>query len=268
MPINRSSLAATVFAAAACLSVPALADGMPYRGSIKDAPIPVSAGPCYFRADVGYSWSSNPDVRWTVTDPNTFQFVTDRVTNVSIDNSWFGEVGAGCGSGPRGIRGELMYGYHGKRDIAGVPGPWTTPPGVDPLHTAVTTQTLMFNGYYDLGRWDRVVPYVGAGVGLAFNRADEVYFTGNPALVNRIEGDDRWSLAWSLMAGIGWQVSDRITLDFGYRYLDMGKVESGHIDTAGFWNPKVRLDDLTAHEFKVGLRFAFGGGGACCEILK
>jgi hypothetical protein len=33
--------------------------------------------PCYFRADVGYSWSSNPDVRWTVTDPNTFQFVTD-----------------------------------------------------------------------------------------------------------------------------------------------------------------------------------------------
>jgi opacity protein-like surface antigen len=63
------------------------------------------------------------------------------------------------------------------------------------------------------------------------------------------------------MAGVGWQVSERVTLDFGYRYLDMGKAESGHIDNAGFWNPKVRLDDLTAHEFKVGLRFAFGGGG-------
>jgi opacity protein-like surface antigen len=28
----------------------------------------------------------------------------------------------------------------------------------------------MFNGYYDLGQVDRFVPYVGAGVGVAFNR--------------------------------------------------------------------------------------------------
>jgi len=271
MPMKRSSLAATVFAAAACLSAPAFADGMPYRGSVKDAPIPVSAGPCYFRADVGYSWSNDPDVRWTVTDPNTFLFVTDNVTGVSVDNTWFGEVGLGCGSGPRGIRGELMYGYHGKRDISGPPGPWNPGPPVtgDPIHTSVATHTLMFNAYYDLGKWmDRFVPYVGAGVGVAFNRTDDVYFTGNPALINRIEGDDRWSLAWSLMAGVGWQVTDRVTLDLGYRYLDMGKAESGHIDTAGFWNPKVRLDDLTAHEIKFGLRFAFGGGTSCCAFMK
>jgi len=72
----------------------------------------------------------------------------------------------------------------------------------------------------------------------------------------------------SLMAGVGWQVTDRVTLDLGYRYLDMGKAESGHIDTAGFWNPKVRLDDLTAHELKFGLRFAFGGGTSCCAFMK
>ena len=77
MPINRSGLATTVFAAAACLSAPALADGMPYRGSIKDAPV-ASAGPCYFRADVGYSWSRNPDVKWTVTDPDPTSLTLDR----------------------------------------------------------------------------------------------------------------------------------------------------------------------------------------------
>jgi opacity protein-like surface antigen len=69
------------------------------------------------------------------------------------------------------------------------------------------------------------------------------------------------------MAGVGWQVSERVMLDFGYRYLDMGKAESGHVDNAGFWNPKVRLDDLTAHEFKFGLRFALGGA-PCCAFLK
>jgi opacity protein-like surface antigen len=276
MPIIRLRLAATLLAAVACVSATpaALADGMPYpRGSVKDAPVVVpSAGPCYFRTDVGYSWSRDPDVRWTVTDPNPgptqFQFVTDRVTKVSTDNSWFGEVGLGCGSGPHGVRGELVYGYHGKRNVSGEPGHWTVLPGVDPLHTAVTTHTLMFNAYYDLGRWmDRFVPYVGAGVGTAYNIAEEVYFTGNPALINRISGDERWSLAWSLMAGVGWQVSERVVLDFGYRYLDMGKAESGHVDNAGFWNPKVRLDDLAAHEFKFGLRFALGGA-PCCTFLK
>lgn len=269
MLIHRVGLAAAALAAAACFVTPAsAADLYNYRGSIKDGPMPVRpARNCYFRADTGYSWTQSPDVRWTVTDadntsPTFGQFLTDRVTNVAIDDTWMVEAGVGCGSGPRGLRGEFVYGFHGKRDISGEPGPWNpgTPPTADPLHTAVTTHTLMFNGYYDLGNYAGLVPYVGAGVGLAYNKVDEVYFTGNPFLVNRIAGDDRWGLAWSLMAGVGYQISDRITLDIGYRYLDMGKAESGHVDSAGFWNPKVRIDDLAAHEIKVGLRFAFGGG--------
>lgn len=258
MPMKRSSLAATVFAAAACLSAPAFADGMPYRGSAKDAPIPVSAGPCYFRADVGYSWSNDPSAKFTQTAAGVF--VTDAVS-ASLDNTWLVGAGLGCGSGPRGIRGELMFDWHGSRDLSGT----VAAPQGGTVSTNVKTYTLMFNGYYDLGQWDRFVPYVGAGVGFAHNTVDDVTFS---ALNNRLSGDDRWSLAWSLMAGVGWQVTDRVTLDLGYRYLDMGKAESGHIDTAGFWNPKVRLDDLTAHEIKFGLRFAFGGGTSCCAFMK
>ena len=71
---------------------------------------------------------------------------------MNIGNTWLVEGGVGCGSGPRGVRGELMLGYHGKRDIDGTPGPWTVPPSVDPLHTSVTTTTLMFNGYYDIAQ--------------------------------------------------------------------------------------------------------------------
>ena len=271
MSMTRVSLAAAALAVAACLTTPADAADL-YRGSIKDGPMPTpvrSAGNCYFRADTGYSWTQAPDVRWTVTDgdpvsPTFGQFLTDRVTNVAVDDTWLVEAGIGCGSGPRGIRGEFVYGFHGKRNIDGEPGPWNpgTPPTADPLHTAVTTHTLMFNGYYDLGNFSGFVPYVGAGVGFAFNKVDEVYFTGNPFLTNRIFGDERWSLAWSLMAGVGYQITDRITLDVGYRYLDMGKAESGTIDNAGFTNPKVRIDELAAHEVKVGLRFAFGGGDA------
>lgn len=233
--------------------------------------MPVAAAPagsCYFRADAGYSFSSSPDVRWPVTDPVTGDFVTDAVTNVDIDNTWLVEGGIGCGTGPRGIRAEITVGYHGKRDIVGEPGPWFPdplgPPVDDPLHTSVTSYTLMLNAFKDLGTYRGFTPYVGAGIGIAYNIVDDVYFTENPALVNTIRGDNDIAFAWALMAGIGYQISDRAVLDVGYRYIDLGSGTSERVDSAGFVNPRVNIDDLSAHEIKVGLRYHFAAGGDCC----
>jgi opacity protein-like surface antigen len=149
------------------------------------------------------------------------------------------------------------------------PAPEPNVPVVDdPVHSSLKSHTLMFNAYYDLGNWRGIVPYVGAGVGLAYNQLSETYFTQNVFLTNRIEGDSRLALAWSLMAGIGWQISDRAILDLGYRYMDLGKAQSGRLDSAGYANPIVRYDDLTAYEFKVGLRYHFGAsGGDCCAAV-
>lgn len=274
----KAGLATATFAVAACATVAtALAADLggqpPMRGPIMGAPQPVFSGqrnppgPCYFRADVGYSWSQTPDVRWPVTDPVTGFFVTDQVTNATMENTWFGEAGFGCGSGSRGLRGEVMLGYRGERKLDGEPGPWfpdpLLPPVNDPLHTTIRTYTLMFNAYHDLGNWHGFVPYVGAGIGLAYNMMDEVYFTGNPALVNRIAGDRDLAFAWSLMAGVGYQISPHAILDFGYRYMDMGKATSERHDTAGFVNPRVVVRDIEAHEFKVGLRYHFGVTPCC-----
>jgi len=62
------------------------------------------------------------------------------------------------------------------------------------------------------------------------------------------------------MAGAGFRLRERVILDLGYRFIDMGKAQSGTADASGFTNnPPCGVDDLTAHEFKVGLRFHFGG---------
>ena len=50
-------------------------------------------------------------------------------------------------------------------------------------------------------------------------------------------------------------ISEHPTLDLGY-HLDMGKAASSVFDNLSRTNPRVRSDDLTAQEFKVGLRFA------------
>jgi opacity protein-like surface antigen len=268
-------------------------------GSIKDgysaapAYVASAAGPCYFRGDVGYSISQDPSVKWPVNngvwdDVNGDQivdegeiistFITDRVSGVNMENTWLAEGGIGCGSGSRGFRSEIMLGYRGDRKIDGEPGiydpgppigtdynvdpPYPGNPIDDPLHTSIQTYTLMLNVYHDFGNFNRFVPYVGAGIGMAVHDVDEVYFTGNPNLTNRIEGNRDVSFAWSVMAGVGYQISDRAILDVGYRYIDMGSVTSGRVDSAGFVNPAVQIDDIAAHEIKVGLRYHFGGSDA------
>jgi opacity protein-like surface antigen len=124
----------------------------------------------------------------------------------------------------------------------------------------------MVNVYKDLGHWGGIVPYVGAGVGAAYHKLDDIYFTGNPFLTNRIKGSSDLSFAWALMAGFGYQVSDRAIVDIGYRYIDMGKAESERVDSAGYANPRVKFDDITAHEVKIGLRYHFGSD--CCAAAS
>jgi opacity protein-like surface antigen len=300
--VYKSGLASAAVALAAVFSTPAMAADL--GGSLKDgyvAPLPqvhaAAAGPCYFRADVGASISRDPDMDWQVfnevfvdqtgaadDDPTTvgahevnYVNAGSQVQEVSMDNTWLAEVGAGCGSGSRGFRGEVTFGFRGKQDVWGVPPiyqgtiigqPEGTPnPDVDdPIHTSIKSYTLMVNGFYDLGQYSGFVPYVGAGVGAAYHMVDEVYFTDNPNLINRIEGDKELSFAWSLMAGVAYQVSDRAILDFGYRYIDMGKANSGRVDSAGFVNPRVDLDNIAAHEFKLGLRYHLGSSrSSCCD---
>lgn len=274
--LKTAGLAIATLTVAVFSSAPSFAGGLyDPPGSLKDGP-PVrtyqAAGPCYFRGDVGYSAANDGDIRWPVTSypGGTPTYLGDTVSNQSFDDTWFGEIGVGCGSGSRGLRADFTFGYRGKRNITGEPLPYvppTPPPGTidDPLHTSLTSYTAMVNIYGDLGRYGNFVPYVGVGLGVAYHKMDGVYFTGNPGLVNTIEGNSDVTFAWALMAGFGYQISDRMILDVGYRYMDLGDAKSGRVDSAGFVNPPVRIEDMTAHEFKVGLRYHFGSTG---PILK
>ncbi len=263
-------------------------------GSIKDggydAPVMSRspAGPCYVRGDLGYSMARRPNAAWPVTifdrayagaDRNSayvdsnYQYIGEGVSETTLDNAFFGGVGLGCGSGSRGFRGEVMLNHTVNRKFQGTPnnfvinesfggGASTPTPFIDPMHTSIKSTTLMFNAYKDLGSFGGFTPYVGAGVGVSYNKMGETFFTDNPYLLNRIEGNSRTSLAWSLMAGVGYQVSDRAILDLGYRYMDYGKATSGKVDNTNSINPAVRISDITAHEVKIGLRYHFGATDA------
>jgi opacity protein-like surface antigen len=92
------------------------------------------------------------------------------------------------------------------------------------------SSALFANAYADLGTWYGVTPYVGAGVGTAYNMLGD---------------EGRWNIAWAAMVGAAYHLSTNLSVDFGYRYADLGSAVA--INGA--------LVDVTAHEFRVGFRY-------------
>ncbi|NIE84125.1 porin family protein [Burkholderia sp. Cy-647] len=119
----------------------------------------------------------------------------------------------------------------------------------------VSSQRLMFNGYrdFDLGHGFSV--YGTLGLGVAIVSADG--WQGSPA--RSFASRTQTNLSYTGGAGISYAINRRFTVDLGYRYVDMGNVETG-FNT--FQNRVSARDEqlkarLSSNEVFVGLRGRF-----------
>ncbi|MGD0763798.1 MAG: outer membrane beta-barrel protein [Roseiarcus sp.] len=138
----------------------------------------------------------------------------------------------------------------------------------------------LVNGYADLGTWSGVTPYVGAGVGFARNTLSGLTDEAQVFITDRLgnvaswpaggyaSDNSKWNFAWALMAGIGFDVTQNLKLELGYRYLDLGKFGSGQMNClngtgagSGFGcseSPIVSKRDVAFNDFRIGLRWMIG----------
>ena len=126
--------------------------------------------------------------------------------------------------------------------------------------------TGLVNVYADLGTWYGFTPYVGAGIGFADKRMSRNY-SQTTCLIDGCDGSPGTgprdpalrashsvtTFAWALTAGMSYEIGAGLSLDAAYRYIDLGRAKSG-LDAYG---GSTRLKDLTANEFRVGLRYRF-----------
>ncbi|WP_375573790.1 outer membrane beta-barrel protein [Ahrensia marina] len=124
---------------------------------------------------------------------------------------------------------------------------------------------VMANAFVDLGTYHGITPYVGGGIGASYTMIDNLTDTNTPTSSVAYASDNgEWAFAWALHAGLGYEVSDRVTLDFGYRYLDIGDASSGDIIAFGgannIANP-MEFEGITSHDVTFGFRYALGGFG-------
>ena len=159
----------------------------------------------------------------------------DKVKNFGGDVA----VGAKMGA----VRAELAYTYLAKDDKTR-----KYDDGKD--KTEISGQSFMLNGYYDLENPTIFKPYVGAGVGMAKMKYQAKYTDFVDPDFNSSESYSKNKFAYSLMAGVGAEITKNVTLDIGYRYTDYGSF-SKNIE-----GDKVKFD-TKAHQVLAGVRYSF-----------
>lgn len=120
----------------------------------------------------------------------------------------------------------------------------------------------LVNGYYDLGTWLGVTPYLGAGIGVAGTRSSSsIGIDGNPLAAGVLDprtgtlvtsgapthSDTR--LAWAAMAGFSYAFAPHMLADIGYRYLDLGRTTVPLFPSAGVTRT------ITEQQVRVGVRY-------------
>jgi opacity protein-like surface antigen len=124
----------------------------------------------------------------------------------------------------------------------------------------------LFNVYADLGTWGGITPFIGAGIGLSrigiHSFRDAGIANGAPTL-GYADSDYKWNVAYAFHAGLAYEVTKNVTLEFAYRYVYLGDGQSGDIiaydGTNAVRNPML-FKGIDSHDLKFGMRYLFASG--------
>jgi opacity protein-like surface antigen len=130
-------------------------------------------------------------------------------------------------------------------------------------HGDYTSAVFLLNGYVDLGTWYGLTPFVGAGVGVAYNMLSgfsdqsvtDIGGVASPSM-GWMSNSSKSNLAWALHAGVGYDVTPNFKVELAYRYLNLGEMRTGQLNCiCGAVYSPLKIKDLQSHDIKIGLRW-------------
>ena len=186
----------------------------------------------YLRGDIGYR-----------TDAKIGDMVSTYPLPTSSDLAEVAMIGGGGGYKNGWFRADVTVDYAGKAKFSG------NGPTPEAFTGQIESWTVLGNLYLDLGTWNGVTPYVGAGAGAVNLRVELRQIAAD---ILTLDYQSNTQFAWAYMAGVAWTFAPRWLVDFSYRRVNIGDVT---------FNPnlanELTLKDLTANEFRIGLRYNF-----------
>ncbi|MCL2763616.1 MAG: porin family protein, partial [Treponema sp.] len=192
-----------------------------------------------------------PKVIYGLTYMKDFKYRQSNNDNDNVGNKWDSAFGGSLAAGydfskklniP--LRGELEYTVFTKAEAEGEK--WGSR-----YEQSNNIQTLFANVYYDINTGTKFTPYVGAGMGAGFIRTKgygdwgwATFDTGSKTVTN---------FAWNVGLGLGYQITNNVTLDVGYRFADLGKVQTNW-NTDYAYPCRMEIKRIYQHQFSMGAR--------------
>ncbi|MDG4910256.1 porin family protein [Mesorhizobium sp. WSM4898] len=256
-----------------------------------DPPIYVDQAPDYQPVEVGSGWYLRGDVGYAFSHPFKHEETSSGPLNSFSDESslFSGSIGMGYHVNDY-LRVELNGGIlptdkFAAHDRLGATcdGHTLVDDGFGTINSVATSQacdlsdnasnkgySIMANGYVDLGTYVGLTPYIGGGIGLAYNKyyrsigaRDCVEVPTNSAGTGGFFCDDpagyegqtdtaaKFNLAYSIGAGLSYQVTKNVSVDLGYEYFSVPAAKYVAYD-GGAFNIRQGIDYQTV---KLGLRY-------------
>jgi opacity protein-like surface antigen len=148
--------------------------------------------------------------------------------------------------------------YRGKANFHGldITGGGT---GTNEYRGSKSEWLVLANVYADLGTWYSFTPFIGAGIGASYVTISNFTDVNVPTAGVAFAADaSKWNFAWAAHAGIAYQATPFLTLEFAYRYVHLGDGTSGDIVTytgVNVINNPMEFRNLSSHDLKFGARW-------------
>ncbi len=247
-------------AAAAMLSSTAFAADMPMPQPVyQPVAEPCCAGGWYLRGDVGIGIISEADVAFEQNHLNSSNFA---IQHAAIGDTPFFMVCVGYELN-NWLRFDVTAEYRSKAPVNFF-GLYNQAGGTfgDQYQGFLQSAVFLANAYVDLGTWNCLTPFVGVGVGGAWNKFADLSDTsiatfsgGAGAGVG--ENSSNFNFAWALHAGLSYAVTQNFSVELAYRYLNYGSVTDS-INCIGGCNPdSYKLHNLSSNDVMLGMRWRF-----------
>jgi opacity protein-like surface antigen len=219
--------------------------------------VPLEASGWYLRGDIGFT---NQRVKET-----QFNFIgvqPDSVDVVSKEFSTGGTFGVGLGYQFNSwLRADITGEYRTASTLRvfEIPDFGGT---LSPAHNTMVQSAwvALANLYADLGTWYSFTPFIGVGAGVANVRLAGFTNLNDGAVIvanNSAATGDQWNFAWALYAGLAYRLTPYASIEFAYRYVNLGDAKTGPI--IGFdgtaQGDSYELKNIDSHDLKFGVRW-------------
>jgi Opacity protein and related surface antigens len=261
----RSGLAAAAAFLACGVTLPAFAADAFDPPVVEAAPTPVyetqSFGGWYLRGDLDYHWMDFRGADYII-------YGAPGITGTFDDGDLKGAFSLGGGVGYQidpHFRVDLTGDYWFKSDFEGSTSGFCADglPCTSSDKSSVEVFLLLANAYVDLGTYNGFTPYVGAGIGGAYVKWDELTNTTRDGSFKH-EGGGDWRFAYAAMAGVSYCLTENALLDVGYRFshINGGKMFGYAVGAGPGYD-----DGFNTHEVRGGLRWQFGGSSCADPVV-